>query len=645
MEKSNALAKGPKPAHPIPARSRQASIPDLVDLGAYYTTSLDDDWLVKPGANLASLPKGVQGFARACFDVRGLIQLAGKKADEATGISFPKSITGIKIGAKVRTLHFLQGASWSADVDTKIGEYVLHYADGKTATVPIVYGRSVVDWWVNADSIVPTDAKIAWTGENEASHKLEYEIQLYTYTVNNPRPGGEIATIDFVSTGSDSAPFLVAMTYEPVKTDYEWFDAIKIWNGIVPRSRQALADLVDLGAYFNTSLDDNWFNHAGHNFQEVPKGVQVLDGTAFELRGIIQLAGTRSLKISGVALPEAVKGIKVGRKGTKIHFLHACGFSSPTGTQIGQYVIHYANGQTRSVPILYGKNVLDWWGRSTDVKLTEGKEVWKGNCPSPASMGFYVHLVRYTWDNPLPEEEIAEIDFVSDLAEAAPQLMAITVEPAQKLYEKWQMVKVEHAIPPRDKNATPGMVDLTPFYTYSLDDWLHGKTENHLKELPHGIFEAGGVKFDTRGVIQLTGTISLFMTGTVYPEQVSDIAVNRKGRKIHFLQAAAWGPEDGNNLIGEYTLHYANGEQKVIPITYGDNVADWWVRPKDVPMKLPHASIAWEGSNPKTKGQGFSLRLYKYTVENPLPDVEIAYMDFKSKIVQSAPILVAVTVE
>ena len=83
-------AKEAKPVHPIPARSRQASIPDLVDLGAYYTASLDDDWLVKPGANLASLPKGVQGFARAGFDVRGLVQLAGKTAEKETGIAFPE---------------------------------------------------------------------------------------------------------------------------------------------------------------------------------------------------------------------------------------------------------------------------------------------------------------------------------------------------------------------------------------------------------------------------------------------------------------------------------------------------------------------------------------------------------------------------
>jgi hypothetical protein len=47
-------------------------------------------------------------------------------------------------------------------------------------------------------------------------------------------------------------------------------------------------------------------------------------------------------------------------------------------------------------------------------------------------MGFYIHLIRYTWDNPLPDEEITTIDFLSDVVEAAPQLMAITIEPAKK---------------------------------------------------------------------------------------------------------------------------------------------------------------------------------------------------------------------
>ncbi len=206
------------------------------------------------------------------------------------------------------------------------------------------------------------------------------------------------------------------------------------------------------------------------------------------------------------------------------------------------------------------------------------------------------------------------------------------------------MVKVEHAILPRDAGATRGMVNLTSFYDYSLDDWLHAKPENHLSELPHGIFESGGVKFDVRGAIQLAGSQSLRITGVVYPERIGEIGVHCKGKKIHFLHAAAWNPDDGNLTIGEYALQYANGERKTFPIKYLDNVADWWIRPKDVAVALPNASVAWEGSNPKTKSQGFFLRLYKYTVENPLPDVEITYLDFASNIVQSAPLLVAVTV-
>lgn len=136
-----------KPEHLIPKRSRQARR-DLVNLADYYTASLDDDWLGKPGANLAPLLKGVQAFAEAAFDVRGLIQLAGKGPIEETGIEFPKAVKGIKINYKGRKLHFLHGASWSAEEDAKIGEYVLHYADDRAKSIPIVYQRHVKNWWV-----------------------------------------------------------------------------------------------------------------------------------------------------------------------------------------------------------------------------------------------------------------------------------------------------------------------------------------------------------------------------------------------------------------------------------------------------------------------------------------------------------------
>jgi hypothetical protein len=414
----------------IPKRSRQANR-DLIDLTDYYTASLDEDWLGKPGADLASLPSSVQVFAEAAFDVRGIIQLAGKGAIEETGIDFPQAVKGIKINYQGRKLHFLHGTAWHAEEGEKIGEYVLHYADGQTKRIPIVYQRQVNDWWIRQGDPIPTDADIAWTGENQASHKLGCNIQLYRYTANNPFPDKEIETIDFCSAMTESAPFLIALTIEPNEHAYEGFSMARIddFCPIAPRSAQAGPDLVDLDAHYTSSLDDNWFCHAGHDLRDLPQGVQVLGGVAFDVRGLVQLAASKSLDVTGVVFPEAVRGIAVHRTGRRLHFLQACFWSTDEGAKLGEYVIHYADGQTRTAPILYGRNILDWWVRPDGGQLSEAETVWRGSNPATRSMGLTTHLIKYTWENPLPEVEISTVDFVSDLIEAGPFLVAMTVEP------------------------------------------------------------------------------------------------------------------------------------------------------------------------------------------------------------------------
>jgi hypothetical protein len=414
----------------IPKRSRQANL-DLINLTDYYTASLEADWLGKQGASLSPLPKGVQVFAEAAFDVRGLVQLAGKGTTQATGINLPQAVRGIKVNYKGRKLHFLHGAAWSAEEDAKIGEYVLHYANGQVKIIPIVYQRHVRDWWIQKGDPIPTDADIAWTGENEASHKLGYDIQLYRYTANNPLPNEEIETIDFVSAMTTSAPFLVAVTVEPNEHVYEGFSMARIdkFCAIVPRDVQASPDLVDLSKHYTSSLDDNWFCHAAHDLRDLPRGVQVLGDVAFDVRGLIQLAASKTLEITGVVFPEAVKGMAVNRTGRRLHFLQACFWSTDTGTKIGEYVIHYADGQTRTAPIIYGRNILDWWVRPGMGQLAEAQTVWRGSNPATRGMGFTTHLMKYSWENPLPDVEINTIDFVSDLIEASPFLVALTVEP------------------------------------------------------------------------------------------------------------------------------------------------------------------------------------------------------------------------
>lgn len=415
--------------NPIPKRSLQAN-QDLIDLTDYYTASLDEDWLVKSGANLSSLPNHVQVFAGAAFDVRGLIQLAGKKTAQDTNLQFPEAVKNIKVNYKGKKLHFLHGASGTEKEDTRIGEYVLHYADGKTRHIPIIYQRQVRDWWIQKGEAVPTDADIAWTGGNEASHKSGHNIQLYQYTVNNPYPDIEIETIDFVTAKTESAPFLIALTIEPAEPVYEGFSMARIdsFCPILPRNPEASPDLVDLTEHYTSSLDDNWFCHAGHDLRDLPKGIQKFEGIAFDVRGLIQLAACKSMDVTGVVFPEAVKGIAVNRKGRRLHFLQACFWSTEAGAKLGEYVIHYADGQTKSAPIVYGKNIMDWWVRPEGGTLSDARVVWEGSNPATRSMDLGTQLTDYTWENPLPDVKIRSIDFISNLIEAGPFLVALTVE-------------------------------------------------------------------------------------------------------------------------------------------------------------------------------------------------------------------------
>jgi hypothetical protein len=60
---------------------------------------------------------------------------------------------------------------------------------------------------------------VAWRGENTATRRRGFSLQLYRTTWENPVPGAEIASLDFISRLSSSAPFLVAITADPLVAD------------------------------------------------------------------------------------------------------------------------------------------------------------------------------------------------------------------------------------------------------------------------------------------------------------------------------------------------------------------------------------------------------------------------------------------
>ena len=182
---------------------------------------LEDDWQKRnekepTGKNLARLPKGVGSYAGVDFDVRGVVQLSSL-AFGSSEVEYPEQITGIRIYRRCDRVHFLHGTGGIAEEETQIGSYIIHYSDQRKVELPIVYGKDVRTWQFGPKSPnqVETGA-IAWIGTQEYSERIPGSgLRLYKNTWENPNSDVEITTIDFVSSMTDAAPFLIAITVQP----------------------------------------------------------------------------------------------------------------------------------------------------------------------------------------------------------------------------------------------------------------------------------------------------------------------------------------------------------------------------------------------------------------------------------------------
>ncbi len=200
-----------KPGRAVPERSAQAG-DELIDLSAHYNGLLDETWHAGGVENntLANLPQGVQEFGGLPFDVRGVVQLYGRDAAEQLSVKFPKAVEGIVVGRKASKLGFLHGCGWASERGTVVAKYVVHYANGESREIPVTYGEDVRDWWSN-DPDSGGSLKPAWSGENTAISGGPPK-SIYVKIWENPLPDVEIRAVDYVSTQSNSAPFLIALT-------------------------------------------------------------------------------------------------------------------------------------------------------------------------------------------------------------------------------------------------------------------------------------------------------------------------------------------------------------------------------------------------------------------------------------------------
>jgi len=197
----------------FPQRAPRAS-PRSLDLTPHYNGRLTDSWQGFPGNDLAHLPSGLTEFGDVAFDVRGVIQLRGEEHE--LPFSFPVIVEGISVNQKLRRIHFLHGTTFVPITQTNIATYLIHFADNQAREIPSVYGQQIADWWDDPKHPwEPTDAKVAWTGRNEAADAYGKCLRIYQSAWENPLKDTAVSSISFVSGSTISAPFLLAITIEP----------------------------------------------------------------------------------------------------------------------------------------------------------------------------------------------------------------------------------------------------------------------------------------------------------------------------------------------------------------------------------------------------------------------------------------------
>jgi glycosyl hydrolase family 2 len=207
---------------------------DLIDYANQYRDTRwvkQDAWFGKPGQDLTALEVGEDGQAELAGVSYRLVRFRTAPKQDCIMLGAPgapkafgKAVRGIRVGRTCDMLFFLHAADVTqpvtGDERGRIGarrnafklptvmKYVLKYADGETAEIPVILERNVQHWLQEKPRPL-SNAQVAW------SHPVAGGKRgvVYSMKAANPRPGVAIETIDVeMGDAPRATPAVLAIT-------------------------------------------------------------------------------------------------------------------------------------------------------------------------------------------------------------------------------------------------------------------------------------------------------------------------------------------------------------------------------------------------------------------------------------------------
>jgi hypothetical protein len=179
---------------------------------------------------------------------------------------------------------------------------------------------------------------------------------------------------------------------------------------------------------------ENGMWRTSSDYTDLPHGTQSFGGIEFVFDGMLQLqsSGSESFNRSyrtNIALPLAQAGAAQGKFGS-IHLNCGTRYPSRPDAAVAQLVWHYADGQSRSVSMVYLQHVRDWvrppYEEPLHLPYRFSKVIW--HSATVTESGRWKRLYRVTLPNPEPNKGVAGVELISARDEPTLIVLAATLD-------------------------------------------------------------------------------------------------------------------------------------------------------------------------------------------------------------------------
>lgn len=190
-----------------------------LDMSTVDNMSLEDDvagdgkgWMDEgPFNDLRNVKPGKHTWLGVPFFISGKT-VHDKNVLTMKGRTFPggpQAAGPIAVDKRLRGLFFVAAANWT-DPGATMGEYIIHYTDGKEVKLPIVVGENIDNWWYDHSS-TEDSRTVAFKAADPLDPSYPYRF-LRVWYWENTRPDSTIQSIDVRSLSNNMTFTVVAIT-------------------------------------------------------------------------------------------------------------------------------------------------------------------------------------------------------------------------------------------------------------------------------------------------------------------------------------------------------------------------------------------------------------------------------------------------